>query len=66
MKTSMAYRLYRLYFNSNSHNHQLFGNRVYSPLNAQASVKKDQLIAGLVRVLMILATVGAISAIAAL
>ncbi len=33
MKTSMAYRLFRLYFNSNSDNHELFGNRVHNPLN---------------------------------
>ncbi len=33
MKTSMAYRLFRLYFNANSDNHELFGNRVHSPLN---------------------------------
>lgn len=33
MKTSMAYRLFRVYFNSNSDNHELFGNRVHNPLN---------------------------------
>jgi hypothetical protein len=33
MKTSMAYRLFRLYFNSNYENHEIFGNRVHNPLN---------------------------------
>jgi len=33
MKTSMAYRLFRLYFNDNADNYSLFGNRVHSPLN---------------------------------
>lgn len=36
MKTSMAYRLFRLYFNSNSDNHELFGNRVHNPANSMA------------------------------
>ena len=34
MKTSFAYRLFRLYFNANSDNHELFGNRVHNPLNS--------------------------------
>lgn len=33
MKTSMAYRLFRLYFNSHSDNHALFGNRVHNMSN---------------------------------
>ncbi len=33
MKTSIAYRLFRLYFNDHSDNHELFGNRVHNPLN---------------------------------
>jgi len=60
MKTSLAYRLYRLYFNSNADNHQLFGNRVYSPLNGQSD-RKDDFSAALIRALMILAVVGALT-----
>lgn len=40
MKTSMAYRLYRLYFNSNADNHALFGNRVHNPMNGAASMDR--------------------------
>lgn len=29
----MAYRLFRLYFNSHADNHEVFGNRVHNPLN---------------------------------
>lgn len=61
MKTSMAYRLYRLYFNSHADNHQLFGNRVYNPMNLPQN-KKDQVSAALLRVLILLAIVGAILA----
>jgi len=61
MKTSMAYRLYRLYFNSNSDNHQLFGNRVYNPLNVQSEQRKDEISASLLRALLIAAAVGVIA-----
>jgi len=42
MKTSMAYRLYRLYFNSNADNHELFGNRVHNPINATTSLNRKE------------------------
>lgn len=47
MKTSMAYRLFRLYFNSNSDNHELFGNRVHNPSNnvAKREMLSDNIIA---------------------
>ena len=61
MKTSMAYRLFRLYFNSNADNHQLFGNRVYNPLNGSNS-SKDAFWASLGRVLIVLAALGALFA----
>lgn len=51
MKTSMAYRLYRLYFNSNADNHELFGNRVHNPMNAVTSLSnKEASIAALTRI----------------
>ena len=65
MKTSMAYRLFRLYFNSNSDNHQVFGNRVYNPLNGQAR-NKDQHLAALIRVFLILLVLSALIAVAIL
>ncbi len=40
MKTSMAYRLYRLYFNSNADNHTLFGNRVHNPINGTLTASR--------------------------
>jgi hypothetical protein len=55
MKTSMAYRLYRLYFNSNAHNHELFGNRVHNPMNATAINRKEANIAALTRFGLIVA-----------
>ncbi len=62
MKTSMAYRMYRLYFNSNADNHKLFGNRVHNPINGtSASDKKEANVAALVRLgLIIAATVATV------
>ena len=57
MKTSMAYRLFRLYFNSNADNYQLFGNRVYNPMNGVMATK-DAFWVSIVRVLIVLATLG--------
>ena len=51
MKTSMAYRMYRLYFNSNSDNYQLFGNRVHNPLNG-AQKGYNQHTAPMVRIMI--------------
>lgn len=65
MKTSMAYRLYRLYFNSNADNYQLFGNRVYNPLNGQ-NLSSDQFSAAFVRILILLVAIGALAAVASL
>ncbi len=64
MKTSMAYRLFRLYFNSNSENYDLFGSRVHNPVNGKAEKNKDQFIASMIRILLVLITIGAIVAIA--
>jgi len=64
MKTSMAYRLFRLYFNDNADNYSLFGNRVHSPLNEEQAA--GQTSAALVRVLFIAGTIAAVIGIAAL
>ncbi len=64
MKTSMAYRLYRMYFNDNADNFLLFGNRVHSPLNDEQT--PSQTSAALVRVLLILGGIAAVIGIAAL
>lgn len=37
MKTSINYRNYRSFFNSNANNHSLFGNRVHNPINSSSS-----------------------------
>lgn len=55
MKTSMSYRLYRLYFNAHSDNHELFGNRVHNPSNAMA--KNDFLSENIVALLRGLAVI---------
>lgn len=65
MKTSMAYRLYRLYFNSNADNHQLFGNRVHNPINEENGVISTQAQASVVRLVLIGAAIAAIAFIAA-
>ena len=36
MKTSMGYRLFRLYFNDHSNDFELFGSRVHNPKNPEA------------------------------
>ena len=64
MKTSMAYRLFRLYFNDNADNHTLFGNRVHSPLNADRD--NPQLSAAFIRIVLIIGTLAAIVGIATL
>lgn len=64
MKTSMAYRLYRLYFNSNSNNHQLFGNRVYNPINEENGVISTQAQASVLRVVLMVAAIATIASIA--
>ena len=53
MKTSMAYRLFRLYFNNNSDNHELFGNRVHSPINESKVNQVNQTEGAWVRTAMI-------------
>ena len=65
MKTSMAYRLYRLYFNSNADNHQLFGNRVYNPINEENGVISTQAQASVLRLVLFVAAIAAIASIAA-
>lgn len=65
MKTSMAYRLYRLYFNSNADNHQLFGNRVYNPINEENGVLSAQTGASVFRLVLIVAVIATIASIAA-
>jgi|GEM_PF-2264236 len=58
MKTSMAYRLYRLYFNSNADNHALFGNRVHNPINGAALAnRKDANQAAVARIILTAAAV---------
>lgn len=37
MKTSIGYRMFRLYFNTHSDNHEVFGNRVHNPSNTTSS-----------------------------
>jgi len=64
MKTSMAYRLFRLYFNENADNFSLFGNRVHNPMNAQQD--STQVSAALIRTLLIALGTAAIIAIATL
>jgi len=65
MKTSMAYRLYRLYFNSNADNHELFGNRVHNPLN-KSNLDQNQTSAAVTRMGLILISVLGILALIAL
>lgn len=62
MKTSMAYRLFRVYFNSNANNFQLFGNRVYNPLNGTID-QKSQHLGAIIRATLILITLGALAAV---
>lgn len=64
MKTSMAYRLYRLYFNSNADNHQLFGNRVHNPINGALDTN-GQLKPALIRGALIVAVLASLVAIVA-
>jgi len=64
MKTSMAYRLFRLYFNDNADNHSLFGNRVHNPLNADLGT--SQFSAALIRAVLVVAVIAAIVSITAL
>ena len=52
MKTSMAYRLFRLYFNSNSDNYHVFGNRVHNPLNGGA-LQRDMVGPSLARAIIV-------------
>ena len=67
MKTSMAYRLYRLYFNSNADNHELFGNRVHNPMNAATSLnRREGNIAALTRFGLIVAAAATTIAIVAM
>lgn len=49
MKTSMAYRLFRLYFNSHSGNFRLFGNRVHNPMNGTTTMGMSHGTAAIVR-----------------
>jgi hypothetical protein len=65
MKTSMAYRLYRLYFNSNADNHQLFGSRVYNPLN-QDDRPANEVQSALIRATLIFAIISVIVALLSL
>ena len=65
MKTSMAYRLFRLYFNSNSDNYQLFGSRVNNPMNGTADEKSLNQ-GTFVRLLLILVTAVALATVIAL
>ena len=65
MKTSMAYRLYRLYFNSNADNHELFGNRVHNPLN-ENNTNTNTISAALMRFGLILVSLGGIAALIAM
>ncbi len=60
MKTSMAYRLYRLYFNSNADNHELFGSRVHNPMNATSLNRREATIAAFTRFGLIAAAAAAI------
>lgn len=62
MKTSMAYRLFRVYFNSNANNFHLFGSRVYNPLNGTAD-QKSQTRGAIIRITLILITLGALTAV---
>lgn len=62
MKTSMTYRTFRLYFNNHADNFDLFGNRVYSPLNGKAD-KRDQNLAAVIRLSLIATVLAAIAAI---
>jgi hypothetical protein len=55
MKTSMAYRMFRLYFNSHSDNHEVFGNRVHNPSNT--TTKNDVLSENIVAILRGLAVI---------
>ena len=57
MKTSMAYRLFRLYFNSNSDNYQVFGNRVYNPINGTTE-QTDSILGAVIRAVLVAAILG--------
>lgn len=64
MKTSMAYRLYRLYFNSNADNHALFGNRVHNPLNGAVSMdRRNANQAAIARIVLTVAAIATLIAI---
>jgi len=64
MKTSMAYRLFRLYFNDNADNYSLFGNRVHSPLNADQVAPQTS--AAVIRTVLIVGAIAAVIGIASL
>lgn len=53
MKTSIAYRKFRLYYNANQDNHELFGSRVFNPVNASIVQKSESEQGSLVRLSII-------------
>ena len=63
MKTSMAYRLFRLYFNSHADDYALFGSRVNNPMNGKAEQGNQQVTAAWVRFALAAAALGALAAI---
>ena len=65
MKTSMAYRTFRSFFNANSENFDLFGNRVHNPNNGRMKAD-DAFSAALIRTFLIAVSIGAMIALATL
>lgn len=65
MKTSMAYRTFRAYFNDHADNFETFGSRVHNPSNGKAN-KEGTVSAALVRTFLIALAMGAFIALLSL